>query len=152
MCYDLLRFSSWFGDLCEMEAWTTSVASDSILPFHLPPPYPHKGRLRKLNRRIGNPPAQLRCERCCSPTACRRSWLRRPSPSPPRSRQRRPSKVGSTEPICWTSLPFFVKSRTCALAAGCALWHPPGAAHTYHPIPPTTRQSALMSPSVACVC
>ena len=37
MCYDLLRFSSWFGDLCEMEAWTTSVASDSILPFHLPP-------------------------------------------------------------------------------------------------------------------
>ena len=77
-----------------MEALTTSVGSDSILPFHLPPPTPNKGRLWKLTLCIGNqPPTELLCEHCCcSPADAATATA---IITPPPTRQRCPSRIGS---------------------------------------------------------
>ena len=139
-----------------MEAWTTSVASDSILPFHLPPPHPPTWVVSGSSAAaLASPQIQLRCERCCSP--CVRTQVAAAAVSS--SLHLGKGVLARSALLSWSagpSLPFFVKSRTYGLAGSCAVSHPPGVARTAPSLPHLGKDvlaaSALWSPSARCLC
>ena len=139
-----------------MEAWTTSVASDSILPFHLPPPHPPTWVVSGSSAAaLASPQIQLRCERCCSP--CVRTQVAAAAVSS--SLHLGKGVLARSALLSWSagpSLPFFVKSRTYGLAGSCAVSHPPGVARTAPSLPHLGKDvlaaSALRGPSARCLC